>query len=187
MAHVIEALFPERLEEFYTVLAHHYVKAEAWDKAQEYLFKAGDEAGRIAGDTEALEQYEQALKAYTRVFGDQWDALQRASLERKMGEAFYRKGKHEQATQYLQRALSYLSKPLPESSRDIGLAVMGEIIKQIRHRLIPGWFVKQTDDPVNPSVEEEDRLYEAMGWIALFTNPKLYLLSSLKALNLSET
>jgi class 3 adenylate cyclase/tetratricopeptide (TPR) repeat protein len=186
VAQVIETLFPERLEEFYSVLAHHYVKGEVWDKAQDYLFKAGDEAGRIAGDTEALEHYEQALKAYTRVFGDQWDALQRVSLERKMGEAFYRKGKHEQATQYLQRALSYLNKPLPESSREIGLAIIGEIFKQIGHRLMPGWFVKETDEPVSREVEEEDRLYEVMGWIVLFTNPKLFLLSSLKSLNLSE-
>ncbi len=186
VAQVIENLFPERLEEFYSVLAHHYVMGEVWDKAQDYLFKAGDEAGRIAGDAEALEHYEQALKAYTRVFGDQWDTLQRASLERKMGEAFYRQGKHGQATQYLQKALRYLSKPLPVSSRAIGLAIMGEIFIQIGHRFTPGWFVKQTDDPVSPSIEEEDRLYEAMGWIALFTNPKLYLLLSLKALNLSE-
>ena len=70
VAQVIEALFPERLEEFYTMLAHHYVKGEVWDKAQEYLFKAGDQAGRIAADSEALEYYKNAIE-------DLWASLRR--------------------------------------------------------------------------------------------------------------
>ena len=44
----IERLFPERLDEFYGLLAHHYGQAEDWPKAHEYLLKAADEAGRIA-------------------------------------------------------------------------------------------------------------------------------------------
>jgi class 3 adenylate cyclase/tetratricopeptide (TPR) repeat protein len=186
VAQIIEALFSGKLDEFYSVLAHHYALGETWDKAQDYLFKAGDQAGRIAGDTEALAHYEQAVKAYTRIFGDKWDTLQRASLERKMGEALYRQGKHEQATQYLQRALGYLGKPLPTSSREIGLATIHEIFKQIGHRLMPSWFVKQMDESVSPAIEEEARLYEAMSFIALFNNPKLFLLTELKALNFSE-
>jgi len=57
VAQVIENFFPERLEEFCSMLAHHYVKGEVWDKAQDYLFKAGDQAGRIAADSEALAYY----------------------------------------------------------------------------------------------------------------------------------
>src|SRR5690606_26820642 len=73
VAQIIETLFSEKLEEFYSVLAHHYALGEIWEKAQDYLFKAGNQAGRIAGDTEALVHYEQAVKAYIRVFGDKWD------------------------------------------------------------------------------------------------------------------
>lgn len=186
VAQIIETLFSEKLEEFYSVLAHHYALGEIWEKAQDYLFKAGNQAGRIAGDTEALVHYEQAVKAYIRVFGDKWDTLQQASLERKMGEALYRQGKHEQAAQYLQRALSYLSKPLPTSSRETGLAIIHEIFKQIGHCFMPSWFVKQMGESVSPAVEEEARLYEAMSFIALFNNPKLFLLTELKALNFSE-
>ena len=70
VASAIETLFSDRLEEFSSVLAYHYAKAELWEKAQEYLFKAGDQAGRIAADAEALSHYHQALETYTRVFGD---------------------------------------------------------------------------------------------------------------------
>ena len=58
VAATIETLFPDRLEEFYSLLAYHYSKAEDWEKAQEYLFKAGDQAGSIAADAEALAHYE---------------------------------------------------------------------------------------------------------------------------------
>ncbi|MBC8253645.1 MAG: AAA family ATPase, partial [Ardenticatenia bacterium] len=88
----IETLFAERLEGFYGLLAYHYARAEVWEKAQAYLLKAGDQAGQVAADAEALAHYQQALEAYTRVLGDHWDPLQRAVLERKMGEAFYRRG-----------------------------------------------------------------------------------------------
>ena len=78
VAAAIETLFAERLEEFYSLLAYHYSKAEDWEKAQEYLFKAGDQAGSIAADAEALAHYQEAVEAYTRAFGDSWDPLERA-------------------------------------------------------------------------------------------------------------
>ena len=113
VAAAIEALFAERLEDFFGLLAYHYTKAEDWEKAQEYLFKAGDQAGSIAADDEALDHYEQALEAYTRAFGDRWDPLERAGVERKMGEAFCRRGDHERAREHLFRALATLGHPFP--------------------------------------------------------------------------
>ena len=186
VAQVIEALFPERLEEFYSMLAHHYVKGEVWDKAQEYLFKAGDQAGRIAADSEALTYYNEAIETYGRVFGDRWDPVQRASLERKMGEAFFRRGEHNKAIEYLQRALGYLGKPLPSSPRKMGLATMVEIVKQIGHRLLPGWFMKEKNERLSPVIEEEARLYEVLVCTAPFSNAKLFLLIGIRILNFSE-
>jgi predicted ATPase len=96
----VEALFADRLDEFYGLLAYHYSRAEEWEKAQDFLFKAGDQAGKVAADAEALEHYRQALAAYSRAFGDRWDPLQRAELERKMGEALFRRGEQSQAREY---------------------------------------------------------------------------------------
>ena len=101
VAAAIETLFADRLEEFFSLLAYHYSKAEDWEKAQEYLFKAGDQAGSIAADAEALAHYQEAIEAYTRAFGDTWDPLERAALERKMGEALYRRGEQARASEYL--------------------------------------------------------------------------------------
>ena len=79
VAAAIESLFASRLDDFYGLLAYHYTKAEDWQKAQEFLFKAADQAGGLAADEEALEHYEQALDAYTRAFGEKWDPFERAA------------------------------------------------------------------------------------------------------------
>ena len=54
--------------------------------------------GAMAADAEALAHYQQAMAAYARAFGDRWDPLQRAALERKMGEALFRRGNHDRRT-----------------------------------------------------------------------------------------
>ncbi|MGD0237064.1 MAG: hypothetical protein ABSC55_21340, partial [Syntrophorhabdales bacterium] len=186
VASVIETLFSDRLEEFSSVLAYHWAKAEDWKKAQECLFKAGDQAGRIAADAEALSHYEQALETYARVFGDTWDPVQRASLDRKMGEAFYRRGEQEKAMEYLRHALALLKRPFPEGTRGVRLAIVREIAVQLGHRLMPGLFVRKGDGPVSPLVEEEAHLYERLGWITITGDPEMFLLSGLRLLNLSE-
>ena len=104
----IERLFADRLDEFYGLLAHHYGQAEDWPKAHEYLLKAADEAGRIAADAEALGYYRRALETHAQVFGDRWEPVERAALERRMGEALFRLGRHEDAREHLYRALDLL-------------------------------------------------------------------------------
>ena len=75
MAAPIEDLFADRPDEFHGVLAYHYTKAEDWEKAQAYLLEAGDQAGSIAADTEALAHYRQAIEAHLRAHGGTWGDL----------------------------------------------------------------------------------------------------------------
>jgi tetratricopeptide (TPR) repeat protein len=183
----IEALFPDRLEEFYSLLAYHYARAENWEKAQDYLFKAGDQAGKIAADAEALTHYQEAIETYTRVFGDKWDPVQRGILERKMGEAFYRRGEFAQAIEYLHRALVYLGRPkLPTSRSKVGLGILREIGIQIFHRLFSRWLVKRMYEPVNQTVEEVARTYEIVAVIEVSSAPERFLLTTLTCLNFCE-
>jgi len=187
VASAIETLFSDRLDEFSSVLAYHYAKAEDWEKAQEYLFKAGDQAGRIAADAEALTHYQQALETYTRVFGDKWDPIQRGVLERKMGEAFYRRGEPDTATEYFQRALVYLGRPpLPTSKSLVRLGIMKEIGVQIAHHMFSRWLVKKTYGPVGQAVEEVAHIYEMVTTIDITTAPEHLLLATLTCLNFSE-
>ncbi|MGD0663449.1 MAG: adenylate/guanylate cyclase domain-containing protein, partial [Syntrophorhabdales bacterium] len=187
VASAIEALFSDRLDEFSSVLAYHYAKAEQWEKAQEYLFKAGDQAGKIAADAEALTHYHQALETYARVFGDKWDPVQRGILERKMGEAFYRRGESEKAMEYLQRALVYFGRPKLATSRlQVRLGILREIAVQIGHRIFSPWFTKSTDSLADQVVDEVARIYEIVATRDVASAPEHFLLTTLTCLNFSD-
>jgi class 3 adenylate cyclase/tetratricopeptide (TPR) repeat protein/ribosomal protein L40E len=58
----IEQIYPERLEEFYEMLAYHYYEGEDWAKALEYLAKAGDKFAAAYANQEALDSYAKALE-----------------------------------------------------------------------------------------------------------------------------
>ena len=182
----IEMLFGVHLDEFYGLLAYHYTRAEDWEKAQEYLFKAGDQAGKVAADAEALEHYRRALTAYTRAFGDRWEPYQRAVLERKMGEAFFRRGEHEQAREYLQKALISLGRPYPASRQGVRLAIGKQLALQAVHRLLPRVFWGGRSIEADLISQERCRIYSVMAWMDYFMDPEGLVLDSLLELNLAE-
>jgi class 3 adenylate cyclase/tetratricopeptide (TPR) repeat protein len=182
----IEELFSDRLEEFYGLLAYHYARAENWGKAQFYLMKAGDEAGRLAADAEALTFYKQAIEVYQRAFGDRWDPVQRASLERKIGEALWRRGEHLQALEHLGLGLSFLGQAMPSSPAVIRLEILKGVVRQLGHRMFPRIFLPRLTAAPSPEEVESVLLYEVISWIEVFNNPERFLLGSLRELNIAE-
>ncbi|OGG43891.1 MAG: hypothetical protein A3F84_04610 [Candidatus Handelsmanbacteria bacterium RIFCSPLOWO2_12_FULL_64_10] len=58
----IEELYADRLAEQYEMLAYHFSKAEAWDKALDYLLKGAEKAARSFANREAVSLYDQALE-----------------------------------------------------------------------------------------------------------------------------
>ena len=179
----IERLFAARLEEFYGVLAYHFARAERWERAQDYLFKAGERAEKVAGDAEALAHYQQAVAAYARAFGDRWDPVQRAGIERRMGEALFRRGQHLEAREYLDRALALLGLPMPTTPRGVRLAIVRELLRQVGHRRLPGLLLGHRRDP---APEEWARALEVSGWIDWFVQPERLALDASRLLNLAE-
>jgi len=63
----IEQLYPERLEEFYEILAHHYSKCENWEKAYQYLKLSGYKAIQNYSLWEALSFYKEAIQVLSRL------------------------------------------------------------------------------------------------------------------------
>lgn len=74
LARAIEDQFSERTRDLYGILAYHYTKAEDWNKAQDYLLKAGDQSVSMAAGAEAVAQYEEAMAALLRAFDETWEA-----------------------------------------------------------------------------------------------------------------
>jgi tetratricopeptide (TPR) repeat protein len=58
----LEALCPERLEEYYEVLAYHYVRSGNKDKAVEYLDLANQKAARASAMVEAKGYFDEAMR-----------------------------------------------------------------------------------------------------------------------------
>ncbi len=138
VAKAMERFFADRLEEFASLLAYHYARAEDWEKAQTYLFKAGDQAGRMAADAEALEHYRQAEAAYAKVAAQDLTPLQRAMLDRKLGQAFYGVGNYDQAVEQFSRALSHLGLRYPRTRGGVRRSTMRFLAAHFLRRLLPG-------------------------------------------------
>ena len=65
----MEELYADRLPEHYEMLAHHYLEGEVWEKALDYLEKAGDRAFAVYANEPAIDFYSKALAVCER-FGD---------------------------------------------------------------------------------------------------------------------
>jgi class 3 adenylate cyclase/tetratricopeptide (TPR) repeat protein len=65
----MEELYADRLPEHYEMLAHHYLEGEVWEKALDYLEKAGDRAFALYANEPAIDFYTKALAVCER-FGD---------------------------------------------------------------------------------------------------------------------
>jgi class 3 adenylate cyclase/tetratricopeptide (TPR) repeat protein len=186
VAAAIEQLFSDRIDEFSSILAYHYAKAEQWEKAQEYLFKAGDQAGRIAADAEALTHYQQALETYTKAFGDDWDPIQRGALDRKMGEAFYRRGEWDQAIEYLQSALVHFGRPrLPVAPLMVKLHILKQIGVLIAYLLFRPDSMNTSSWSEPDVVQEVVRTYDILEDIHVLQSPVPLLSAIITCLNYS--
>jgi class 3 adenylate cyclase len=67
ISHAIENLYPDRLEEFYEMLAYHYARGEDLAKAGQYLTLSGNKAAQRHSLWEAYSFYKEALATLHRL------------------------------------------------------------------------------------------------------------------------
>ena len=89
----IEEVYAERIAEHYEVLAHHFSRAEAWDKALHYLLRAAEKTAAAFGIREALALYEEAL-AVTRRLGERVPAETLMIVHRARSDLFFGVGEY---------------------------------------------------------------------------------------------
>jgi class 3 adenylate cyclase/tetratricopeptide (TPR) repeat protein len=63
----MEQIFADRLSELSSIIGEHYLRGEVWDRAFQYLDKAGDAAARLFAHAEARMHFARALKVLTRL------------------------------------------------------------------------------------------------------------------------
>lgn len=186
VAEALEALFAARLDEITSLLAYHYTHAEDWEKAQEYLFKAGDQADHIAANTEALEHFRQAEAAYVRAFGDKLSPMQRAVLARKIGSALYGTGHYEQGLEQFRRALSHLGLVYPTTPWGVRRAILSQLgahlVRSLRRKL----GLPTARDMDITQARELSTICNLMSWTDYMLNRERMLLDSLLELRVGE-
>lgn len=186
VAQAIEALFPDRLDEFASLLAHHYTSAEYWEKAQLYLFKAGDQAARMAADTEALEHLRLAETAYLKAHGDKLAPLQRSALARKVGAALFGTGHYDTAHDQMRYALAQLGLNYPSSRGGVRRAIVGYLGAHLM-RVQRGRFGMPMRRDMDLAVAAEtSTIVHMMSWSDYFLDKERMLLDSLLELHVGE-
>jgi tetratricopeptide (TPR) repeat protein len=186
VAETIEQLFTDRLEEFASLLAHHYALAENWEKAQAYLFQAGDQAGRMAADAEALEHYRQAQAAYARVAPQELTPLQRAMLDRKLGQAFYGVGNYDQAVEHGTRALAHLGIHYPRTRWGVRRRMMHFLAVHFLRRLMLGKGHASRHKMDMATAQEISTICRSLAWLDYFADEERLALDSLIELYAGE-
>jgi class 3 adenylate cyclase len=186
VARYLEDAFPDDLDELAGTVAFHYAEAHEWEHAQAYLFRAGDHAATIAASHEALAYYRRAVEAYSRASGEDWRDRQRADLDRKIGEAFFRRGDHERAAEYLEHALACLGFGYPETRARLRARIAGAAARQALHRLVPLPRYRRVVDAPDPWMDELSRILDTLGWIYFFSKPERVVLDSFRQLNEAE-
>src|SRR5688572_31253272 len=66
----LEGLYAGRLDEIAATLALHFERAEEYEKALEYLIRAGEAAARVYAIAEAIELFDRALKLVPASFSE---------------------------------------------------------------------------------------------------------------------
>lgn len=172
---------------YYSLLAHHWDKANEPDKAVVYFGKAGEQALHDYANQEAIQFLSSALemvntgKVETEIL-----PLQLARWENQLGEAYYGLGDLPNSRSHLEKTLSLLGRP-PANTRFRMISSLARGLGwQIWLRIWPKWTGKTSADKRDRlliSARTNKRLSE----IFYYANLQIEILNAgLQALNLAE-
>lgn len=138
VADSIEHIFTERLHEFYGILSYHYIHGDNWDKAEEYMVKAGDEALKSSASNEALHYYQRAIELYIKKHGDDVDKTRIAEIEENIGYALLNKGHFVEAVDYFDRSSINRGEKVQKNKLLILIKAFMSLLSIMRHLYLPG-------------------------------------------------
>ncbi len=154
----LENLYPGHLDELAATLAHHFQKAEIFDKAIHYLMIAGNRASESFANTEAIGFYQAAIEQVEQA-GQQMPDEQRqgllAQVFEQLADVQERLGQHEAARETYYRAVAAQSFTLADKATQARL-----------HRKIGTTYMLQRQ------YEEANRLWEQVEtYLGSLSNP----------------
>lgn len=137
VAETVESVFEDRLDDFYGMLAYHYSRAENLEKAEEYLFNAGEAAAKSAASREALNLFQEASRLYVLRHPDGGDAEKRIRLERNIAVALWNIGDLSASVDHFDQTLEQLGQYVPRKPLAANLK-FGLDVLAVLYRLYAG-------------------------------------------------
>ncbi len=138
VANAIESALSEEIPGYAGMLAYHYSMGREIERAEEYLFRAGEEASRVAASSEALQFFREASRLYLELHGEGGDPAKKSLLEKKLGLALYHRGQLIEADQHFNGALRLLGERVPRSERERVLRFGRNLIAVLAGLYLPG-------------------------------------------------
>ncbi len=192
VALAIETAYPDAPEQA-AGLAFHWAIAEDRVKERHYAAQAGQYALRSAAHQEAIGFLQRALaldEQYAQADAGRSNTsilLRRAKWLRQIGEAYLALAQFAESQAALKRMLALLGWPVPDSRPQLVWTILGQIGRQIFHRLRPDRIVGRAEADQKTALLEATRAYQQLAEIYYFANEKVMIfLCGLRALNLSE-
>jgi class 3 adenylate cyclase/tetratricopeptide (TPR) repeat protein len=122
VAEIVEALYPDRVPEYHTILAYHYEHAQEWPRAYAHAHASAEAARDSHANREALGSYALALRAAEQAG---LGAAERGRLFEGMGTVQERLGDFEAARESFEMALALAEERADDSSRVRLLGALG--------------------------------------------------------------
>ncbi|RIK91798.1 MAG: hypothetical protein DCC71_24840, partial [Proteobacteria bacterium] len=137
VAEAIEQRLPGDVPGRAGMLAWHFGKAGDAARAEEFLFRAGEEAARVAASSEALQFFQEASKLYLARHGGGGDPAKKARLAHHVALALFHRGQLLEADAHYQQALGHLGVRVPRAGARIAAAFARDALAVAAQLLFP--------------------------------------------------
>jgi len=162
IAESIERLYEDQLEDYFEMLAFHYLQSETKGKSINYLIQAGKKAKRIYANNEAIEYFIRALEIIDTADG-QWRDHQK-DVHQEVASLYDLVGDYEQSHHHYRKSLDFISSMVDkvEILRKMGMVQekRGELIESMNLYEQAMQVIGDKDFPL-----EKGRLYMNIGWL----------------------
>lgn len=185
VAETMERVFPDDVAGYNGMLAYHYGKGGAGERAEEFLFRAGAEAARAAAPSEALHFFEEASKLYLEIHKDGGDPSKRALLERNIAEALYYRGRFLDAIDHFNVALRLLGDRVPDGTLRLGASFARNLVAVLARLYLPR-FGRRPAAATTRQCEIMDLRY-ARAEVTVTAQPTRHLVDSMETIAFLQT
>ncbi len=129
VAQAAEARLSASLPGYCAMLAYHFGMGRAAERAEEYLFRAGDEAARAAASNEALHFFQAASALYAELHGEAGDPAKQARLEKSLSIALLNRGRLIEAVDHFDQTAQLLGAPVRRGTLAMGAGFAGNLAR----------------------------------------------------------